>query len=536
MRVASRAVSSESLYLRGDVAVEPTVRRWYAWAQLVAPATAALHLVRSQLPILDSFVRNPSVHAAAVRNAALRGGPFLDLGPERVADMRALADELRAGSEPQQRFCEALIELEALLAREATGGSLEPLYERVPEPLRGYVELTYDPGNRPGFRLLEGLLYKSPLFERGAQGFIARVLEGDGRAFVLSTPRLAEEGQLELPLPFDHPGVERLFQARRDPLPLAELRERLGLGAEREQDLRALLTPEPPVPQRPWLEARARVRYFGHACVLVEAGGTSVLTDPLVAYASAADPPRYTFADLPERIDYVVLTHGHQDHVVLETLLPLRGRIGTVVVPRCSGGALEDPSLRLVLEAVGFPRVVELDELEVLPIEGGELVGLPFLGEHGDLRVRAKLAHLVRLGGRTLVFAADSANLEPRLYEHLRELIGPVDALFLGMECDGAPLSWLYGALLGTPLKRSQDQTRRLCGSDSARALGIIECLAPPRVYVYAMGQEPWCSFITSIAYTDQSAPIVESNALIAACRARGIEAERLYGCRELSL
>jgi hypothetical protein len=62
----------------------------------------------------------------------------------------------------------------------------------------------------------------------------------------------------------------------------------------------------------------------------------------------------------------------------------------------------------------------------------------------------------------------------------------------------------------------------------------IVERLAPKRVFVYAMGQEPWCSFITSIAYTEESAPIVESNALVAACRERGIEAERLYGCAEL--
>lgn len=529
-------MAHEPLYLRPDVAVEPTVRRWYAWAHLVSPATAALHLARAQLPILDSFVRNPAVHVAALRNPAMRGGPFLDFAPERADEVRALAEELRGAGARQLAFAKALSELEALLASEGTGSSLEPLYPRVPEPLRGYVELLYDPAHRPGYRLLEPLLYRSPLHEPAAQGFVARVLEGDGRPFVLSTPRLAGEGELELPLPFDHPGVERLFRARAEPACLGELREALELSPAREAHLAALLTPAVPARPEPWTAPTPRVRYFGHACVLVEAGGTSVLTDPLIGYASAADPPRYTHPDLPARIDYVVLTHAHQDHVVLESLLPLRHRIGTVVVPRASGGLLEDPSLRLILEHVGFPRVVELDELESLPIPGGEIVGLPFLGEHGDLRVRAKLAHLVRLGGGTFVFAADSANLEPALYDHLRDLVGPLDALFLGMECDGAPMTWLYGALLTSPLKRSQDQTRRLCGSDSGRGLGIVERLCPRRVYVYAMGQEPWCSFITSIAYTPESAPIVESNALIERCRARGIEAERLYGCRELTV
>ena len=526
----------EKLYLRRDVAVEPTVRRWYAWAHLVAPATSALHLARSQLPILDSFARTPGVHAAAVKNPHMRGGPFLDLDPARVDEVRALAGALRERGTRQVEFAAAIAELEALLAEEGTGLSLEPLYARMPAALRGYVELHYDPANRPGYRLLERLLYRGPVYDKAAQGFVTRRLDGDQRPFALSTPRMPGEGALELCVSFDHEGVETLFRMRTEAAPFEPLREALALEADRADDLRALLTEEAPPAREPWTEPTPRVRYMGHACVLVEAGGVSVLTDPLLAYAAQPDPPRYCLDDLPERIDYVVITHGHQDHIVFESLLPLRHRVGTVIVPRAGAGELEDPSLRLVLEHVGFERVVELDELEVLPIEGGEIVGLPFLGEHGDLRVRAKLAYLVRLGGRTCVFAADSCNLEPRLYDHAREMAGEVDALFVGMECDGAPLSWLYGALLASPLKRSMDQTRRLCGSDHVQGLELVERLRPGRVYVYAMGQEPWCSFITSIEYTDESAPIRESNELVAACRARGMEAQRLYGCAEFAL
>lgn len=56
----------------------------------------------------------------------------------------------------------------------------------------------------------------------------------------------------------------------------------------------------------------------------------------------------------------------------------------------------------------------------------------------------------------------------------------------------------------------------------------------PTEVYVYAMGQEPWCEFISSIKYTDQSNPIVQSNLLIAACAEKGIVAERLFGEKEI--
>ena len=60
--------------------------------------------------------------------------------------------------------------------------------------------------------------------------------------------------------------------------------------------------------------------------------------------------------------------------------------------------------------------------------------------------------------------------------------------------------------------------------------------LNPQQVYVYAMGQEPWLKYLTSIQYTDESHPIVESNKLVAACQDKGLESERLYCHKELFL
>ena len=104
------------------------------------------------------------------------------------------------------------------------------------------------------------------------------------------------------------------------------------------------------------------------------------------------------------------------------------------------------------------------------------------------------------------------------------------------MECDGGPLSWLYGPLLPKPLERRMDQSRRFDGSDYNKAINSVEQLHPQQVYVYAMGQEPWLSYLTSIQYTNQSRPIVESDKLIAECQTRGIVAEGLLGCRKISL
>jgi hypothetical protein len=158
------------------------------------------------------------------------------------------------------------------------------------------------------------------------------------------------------------------------------------------------------------------------------------------------------------------------------------------------------------------------------------------MGEHADLNIRSKLAYLMRLGDQKLMFAADSCNVEPALYMHLQREIGDVRTLFVGMECDGAPLSWLYGPLLSRRMERAQDESRRLSGSNYCQAMEIIKLLNCKEVFVYAMGQEPWLNYIMSIKYTSESHPLVQSNKLIATCREQGLLAERLFGEREMLL
>jgi len=221
---------------------------------------------------------------------------------------------------------------------------------------------------------------------------------------------------------------------------------------------------------------------------------------------------------------------------MFETLLQLRHKIGTVIVPKNSGGNIVDPSLKLLFQNLGFANVREIDELESIEIKGGSVTGLPFFGEHADLNIRTKIAYLIDLEGRSVMCAADSNNIEPQLYERLHDFMGDVDVLFLGMECDGAPLSWLYGSLLTSPLTRKVDQSRRFDGSNYEKGIDIINRLRPKQVYIYAMGQEPWLTYLTSIQYTNESRPIVESNKLVADCKNRGLLSERLYCQKEIIL
>ncbi|MEM7583475.1 MAG: MBL fold metallo-hydrolase [Acidobacteriota bacterium] len=528
-------MSQAEVYLKSNVVAEPLVDRWYAWSHAISPATAAMNIVGRHLAIMESYVRNPQVHTAAVKNAKMRGGPFIDYPRPRVAEVKDLIARTKRDRAQMISFAEDIKKLDDMLRKEAVGYSLQPLYEKIPEGLRGYVELTYDLNNHPSFRVIEPLLYRSPLYEPSSQSMMLSLIDGDERPFILSTPRIQDEGDVHLEIPFADRGIDELFEMKKSPRSLGYIKERLGVNGDGELFESFFTTREPPKYNNYEGEGM-RWRYFGHACILLEARGVSILLDPILSYTYENDVSRYTYEDLPDRIDYVLITHNHQDHILFETMLQIRHKIGTVVVPRSSGGSLQDPSLKHLLEKLGFDDVRELEELDSIEIEGGEITGLPFFGEHGDLDIRSKLAYFVRLHDHTLMFAADSCNIEPVLYEKVHQLVGDVEVLFVGMECDGAPMSWVYGPLLTRSLDRKMDQSRRLAGSNFERAGNIVRCFNCKEVYVYAMGQEPWLDYITSIKYTPESNPIVASEALLEECKNKGLVAERLFGEKSILL
>jgi L-ascorbate metabolism protein UlaG (beta-lactamase superfamily) len=526
--------NSELLYLRMNIQIEPLIDHWYAWSHLIPPATAARNITERHLKIMDSYIAAPQIHASAVKNPKMLGGPFIDYDGKRVDEIRALREQIKKRRQKLLLLSAAIGTLNALLRENAKGFTLHSLYARVPEILRGYVELVYDLNNQPSFRLIEPLLYKSEYYDRSQQSLMLSLINNDNRPFMLSTPRLESSDSLHLRLAFDDEVVNQLFTLKTRPKTWREIVALLHLSDEQLPLARSFFTDQPPPRYDPYLGDGVRWRYFGHACILIEARGVSMLFDPVLSYTYENDISRYTYLDLPESIDYVFITHNHQDHVLFETLLQIRHKVKNIVVPRNNGGRLQDPSLRLLLEQTGFKNVIEMSEMEEIARDEVKITGLPFFGEHADLDILSKMAWHVRTGSHSMLFAADSCNIEPRLYEHLHRDLGDVDAVFLGMECDGAPLSWLYGPLLCEKVDRAMDESRRLSGCNCEQALNIVKLFNCREAYVYAMGQEPWLNYIMSIKYTDQSRPIVESNRLISSCQAMGVTAERLFGEKEI--
>jgi L-ascorbate metabolism protein UlaG (beta-lactamase superfamily) len=529
-------MSKRQMYLRDNVMAEPLFNQWYAWPYLLQPATAAMFVVNSHIKILESFIANPQLHISALKNPSMLGGPFINYGTDRMDEIKSLLQETKTTQTQAISLGADIRNLDDMLSREVSGESLISLYHKIPEKLKGFVELVYDGNNNVQMRWLEGLFYKSDYYDTSNQSFSLSLVKGDNRSFVFSTPRLKEPDNLRLKVPFTDKGMEQFYDASRHPIDPDTLKEQFGLSPEDGELFDTFFTEQPTPHETRYGGDGVRVRYFGHACVLIETKSTSILIDPVISYRINEGIDRYSFTDLPERIDYVLITHNHQDHCVFETLLKIKHKVGQVIVPRSNNGSLLDPSLKLTLENVGFPNVREVDEMDSVPVADGAITSVPFFGEHGDLNIRTKNTYFITLLGKSLMFMADSNNVIPDLYTPVHRILGDVDVLFLGMECDGSPLSWLYGPLLLRPLPRKSDQSRRLNGSDSSAAIDLVKLFNARQAYVYAMGQEPWLTFLTSIAYTEKSRPIVESNKFLEYCRAEAIESERLFGKKDLVL
>jgi L-ascorbate metabolism protein UlaG (beta-lactamase superfamily) len=121
-----------------------------------------------------------------------------------------------------------------------------------------------------------------------------------------------------------------------------------------------------------------RVTFINHATTLVQLDGLNVLTDPIYSercspfsFAGPARvrPPGIAFDDLP-RIDLVVLSHNHYDHLDVATLKRLVDRWPHLRIFAGLGN-------KAFLEQQGLPNVTELDWWETREVAGVTVHSVP---------------------------------------------------------------------------------------------------------------------------------------------------------------
>jgi L-ascorbate metabolism protein UlaG (beta-lactamase superfamily) len=176
-----------------------------------------------------------------------------------------------------------------------------------------------------------------------------------------------------------------------------------------------------------------RATIVGHASVLIQAGGLSVLTDPV--WSQRASPfsfagprrvwaPGIAFEALPP-IDAVLLSHNHYDHMDMATLRRLHDRHRPLIVTPLGN----DTILRRAIPGV---RVAAGDWWERIDIgKGGEVTVVPayhWSARTGrDRRMALWSGFMLSAGGGRAYFAGDTGYGDGRIFRDLRQRIGRPD-------------------------------------------------------------------------------------------------------------
>src|SRR6185436_12855812 len=112
------------------------------------------------------------------------------------------------------------------------------------------------------------------------------------RPFAFNTPKLRDEHTLHFRMPFASAELDELFNMKYKPRPFGEIKEILGVSDKAEPLLSSFFTSEPETAGARYDGEGVRIRYFGHACVLIESRNVSVLLDPVISYKSGGEVER----------------------------------------------------------------------------------------------------------------------------------------------------------------------------------------------------------------------------------------------------
>jgi L-ascorbate metabolism protein UlaG (beta-lactamase superfamily) len=200
-----------------------------------------------------------------------------------------------------------------------------------------------------------------------------------------------------------------------------------------------------PTPSK-WSDAQVTLAWIGHSTVLINFFGVTVLTDPVLVPRIGIRLPGFTigpkrltapaleFDELP-KIDLVLLSHAHFDHLDLRTLQ--RFNASTKVI---TAHATSD-----LLKKTRFSEVSELDwgESKTLNTAAGEIDITAFSVKHWGARMQRDMyrgynAYLIERNERRVIFAGDTAMTEN--FAALRRH-GPIDIAIMSI---GAYNPWIH--------------------------------------------------------------------------------------------
>ncbi len=181
-------------------------------------------------------------------------------------------------------------------------------------------------------------------------------------------------------------------------------------------------------------ESGLRVTWLGHSTLLVEIEGRRFLTDPVwgrrCSPVTWLGPERWYEPPLPltdvPKLDAVVISHDHYDHLDHETILSMKDWDTTFIAPLGVGA-------HLVYWGVPEARIVELDWWEKRSVGGVDVVSIPARhasGRHLLDQNRTLWSGYAFVGKRRRAFFSGDTGMFPGIGE-IGSRLGPFDVTMI---------------------------------------------------------------------------------------------------------
>ena len=166
-----------------------------------------------------------------------------------------------------------------------------------------------------------------------------------------------------------------------------------------------------------------KITYIGHATLLLEVGGATILTDPnfdprLGRLLPRVSSPGIALEDLPA-LDAILLTHAHADHLSFDTLQRLRPSV-PILAP---------PVIARWLRKLGYQTAVELESGTSAHIGNVTIhaeIAMHRGSRYGVDRWRSAANMYLLDGGETIFFAGDTA-LTPETHTLVKRVLWDSD-------------------------------------------------------------------------------------------------------------